>query len=711
MAHQFQGAQQFHNLRADGFTETATSGPELTRVDPTTGARMPSLDELRSKFFGMPRRNIPVDPYGSHARETQILPEAWKDTAGGFINQLLIRQVTSADLWYMREVLPWKEYNGGATIKISQFIFNDHLLDRIPEMGVGRLVTTKFNEWTAAIPRSGLAFQMENGFAMTPKGIQQYLYSCLQIKNATLDTLALDCIYALLNAPRCPDDYYKLFNVPYPEPDLNRLFETETQLWGILNKSVDGYLLMEQIGKDALMRQRVRADTLILSYGTKAMYRLRDTPNTEHWRGGDKGVAQKTSAGGPIAAEATMRVREVGMFITGEDNMPEDPLVRRRSTGEFFQMPAKDTLDMPAEEYRTHYRNTSFLDCERDQIVAVSFKEALQHCGMWDANGKKTGICEILTGTNPSWASYFSRYGVLNQVSQSFRLRRDMLSAHAQHSFASLLHDGNEGEADIADTTWDDVCEVLDHDIKFPISLLLARPHMLSYMSAAIMCKAGAETGHTYIGQSDFELGIEVADKTLLGFWTCYAGCVVHSPANVYILHNVRCHDACVKGSGTRMWHPYIDHHIEEYKSGILSNDLFCLAIQPTECIRRSCIDLTGYFPDNMLDRSTVQDGAMHYSSAITYRQRWGWMRCPQYIDVSNFHNRHGVASCTRCFQGTQWFYGHTESGNMTQFGSRIDGLGHWGKTVYGGVRRDRCGRGENRFVKSIEMPGQPYVF
>lgn len=71
----------------------------------------------------------------------------------------------------------------------DEIIFNDHMLQPVPEEGISRLVTQQTNERRDHYVRYGIALILEHGFMKTAKGQQSYQMNILQIRNATLETM------------------------------------------------------------------------------------------------------------------------------------------------------------------------------------------------------------------------------------------------------------------------------------------------------------------------------------------------------------------------------------------------------------------------------------------------------------------------------------------------------------------------------------------
>ena len=77
------------------------------------------------------------------------------------------------------------------------------------------------------------------------------------------------------------------------------------------------------------------------------------------------------------------------------------------------------------------------------------------------------------------------------------------------------------------------------NNIVLPVSLLIARPYMTYDMCTCIMMKGGTETGQTFQGHSDFQLGDDVQSKIHYGNYTYYSKAVVTNPKNIIHARNV----------------------------------------------------------------------------------------------------------------------------------------------------------------------------
>lgn len=148
-----------------------------------------------------------------------------------------------------------------------------------------------------------------------------------------------------------------------------------------------------------------------------------------------------------------------------------------------------------------------------------------------------------------------------------------------------------------------------EHDIYVPVDIILARPYMTYNTSSVIVMKAGAETGETYIGETDFQLGSNPQDKSMTGFFTYYGKAVVRNPKNVIVAPNVFIQNY-IRGNNMK----YISQQVLENEinsnSGVFQSDQSLLAIMVPvtgRLMEKSWIDIRG-------SHKNVRNGVLHQS-------------------------------------------------------------------------------------------------
>merc|ERR1719265_1895719 len=58
-------------------------------------------------------------------------------------------------------------------------------------------------------------------------------------------------------------------------------------------------------------------------------------------------------------------------------------------------------------------------------------------------------------------------------------------------------------------------------------------------MGTAVLMKGGSDTGNTFVGYNDFQLGDDIVTKMHHGHYTYYSKAIVKNEKNIMIAHNV----------------------------------------------------------------------------------------------------------------------------------------------------------------------------
>ncbi len=78
-----------------------------------------------------------------------------------------------------------------------------------------------------------------------------------------------------------------------------------------------------------------------------------------------------------------------------------------------------------------------------------------------------------------------------------------------------------------------------DQGYPVPIQIRLLRPFISHETQSAIVLKAGADTGRTLYGPSDFQVSANTQAKTIEGHFTCHTKATISKPENVSILSDI----------------------------------------------------------------------------------------------------------------------------------------------------------------------------
>ena len=237
---------------------------------------------------------------------------------------------------------------------------------------------------------------------------------------------------------------------------------------------------------------------------------------------------------------------------------------------------------------------------------------------------------------------------------------------------------------------------MIEDDVPFPFGFLLVRPFQRYDMCSAILCRAGARLGQTFIGHSDFQLADNVINKTHVGHYTFYSKSIVHDEKEYVIAEDVFA--AGYKGGeNTRMYsnkEEFVDDvRAESFRNSILSFLIPYRTNQPRGPRIQNPIDITGklhptLYQDTDIPAREVEEamypGARYYCEVLQLKELSSYASdaTEHFLSPYKYIN-------TVCFQGHQFMYNHKMGG----FVDKIRNTGHWGPHgVYAGCKAVRCG-------------------
>ena len=233
-----------------------------------------------------------------------------------------------------------------------------------------------------------------------------------------------------------------------------------------------------------------------------------------------------------------------------------------------------------------------------------------------------------------------------------------------------------------------------------PFEILLARPHMTYDMMTCIMMKGGSDTGNTFQGHSDFQLGDDVQSKIHYGNYTYYSKALVTNPKNILLARNVYA-GGYVSGDDC----DWIDR--DTYSGNVNSGSMYAFLVPAGEHKKQNPLRLftkpTDGYGHSFGREMTGRD---YYSSVYGH---------DSLLSVEDFETI-GTRNDTNdiVYQGHQfWWKEHREqqgSEGGRAFGSYTGvttNTGHWGKNVYPGCGRVR--NGDEVYLKDCSWDNEVY--
>ena len=219
----------------------------------------------------------------------------------------------------------------------------------------------------------------------------------------------------------------------------------------------------------------------------------------------------------------------------------------------------------------------------------------------------------------------------------------------------------------------------MNKNICLPFSVIVARPHMTYDMNTCILMKGGNETGATFQGHSDFQLGDDVQSKIHYGNYTYYSKAIVTNHKNIILARNVLA-NGYAGGDGCR------------WRSGD-SGDMYAFLVPYDEHKKSNPLRLFSV-------RSDAPDQSM--TGALYYARKNEQTAIPsdtKFTTLSEQEDSNDV-----CYMGHHfWWKPHREvvsQGTVGSYTGVTINTGHWGDRVYPGCGRVRAG--DEVYLKEI---------
>lgn len=233
-----------------------------------------------------------------------------------------------------------------------------------------------------------------------------------------------------------------------------------------------------------------------------------------------------------------------------------------------------------------------------------------------------------------------------------------------------------------------------------PFEILLARPHMTYDMMTCIMMKGGSDTGNTFQGHSDFQLGDDVQSKIHYGNYTYYSKALVTNPKNILLARNVYA-GGYVSGDDC----DWIDRDM--YSGRVVSGSLYAFLVPAGEHKKQNPLRLFTKPSDGYGHSFGREMSGREYYSHI-----YGHDSLLSVEDFETIGTRNDTNDIV--YQGHQfWWKEHREqqgAGGERAFGSYTGvttNTGHWGKNVYPGCGRVR--NGDEVYLKDCSWDNEVY--
>ena len=663
------------------------------------------------KMFGLPQYGDPtVDPMGSVNKTYLTFPEAWggafgRPVSNNHISMLLIKTITAAERFMPTVVFPIRlNLDGSPKFSVSQLIFNQHELDRVPELGVPRMLTQRSNNYTVNIPRYGIGFMMEHGFAMTDQGRANYACSIQQITNATWDTIDQEAyahIFNSVSTANQTDAIWKHHGAPFgQEARAEQIIDYECAFFGALNRLLNPMVAIRTQVEKIMARRGLTPDVCIVPHG--APETIKQHPSQTRMMTGAEAarnalISGEKAIGGPIPDMRVFSSQLVQIYNNDNWDLPDDPLTRTRTIGEFFKVlhPCRKADGENSQDWSTIWVH----DNDTDQMAPIFLRDVEANCPFDQAilGDLIREVCDKRPDedvNDVNWGAFIRAYGRDGKA----RPWNDENEAKVVAAFGGA-------DAIVMNTSADAIHTGLASlrldGVLSPFNYLVMRPFEHWSMGSMIFTLSGGRAGFTSVGQANFQISQDGVRKFLLGTFTVNVGVVVTNRDALFVMHNIL-YKGYENGAGTKFWHPREAGQIgrmSAHQSRVMPS-LIVAPIPNFETVDRPHIDLIGYFSAS----DVRQQMRPHYSTAAGVSAFWGVAGTQEQYFCDTGYTAHAQSSRglgSRMSQGHQLMCGREEPNRIRMMAQQLVGTGHHGPYSYAGVRKDRLGLGPTGYVRT----------
>jgi hypothetical protein len=402
-------------------------------------------------WFGEPRGGpIVTNPYSTYPRETLALPEVYKGS-NPYLTNVMITIIEDEQLVPTRVLLPIRQTQNETSITWDEFHFNNTLLGPVPEEGVSRLVTQQISERRDHYVRYGLAFMIEHGFMLSPKGRLTYKMNLEQIRDAILQSLYIGVIEALLRCKTNSHIFMQCYGKSLTAVTARKRLDMEVESWAEIQKTDYGWDMLNSRAQKILKLNGVTPDAWIVDDGIKKYIA---GVRRENWAyfikgpNGPKAYEEQLGLGDPKSLDVASGVL---IFECKQFNLPQHDdavniMSRRRTIGEYnVSFPHVDYS--ACKTYSSAFRDILVYDEDRDGLKKISIQEGLDNCVRFDDH---TG--DLSFPANFRGEDMFKKKGNNNQEDVKYlgEMNSDDLTTEAIRDWTMSVISGLENDTETA---------------------------------------------------------------------------------------------------------------------------------------------------------------------------------------------------------------------------------------------------------------------
>lgn len=422
--------------------------PSESKVDRTgapfmttgTGSQSPysketPIENSWGQFFGIPDNYVaPKKVELAFDVENERLPDAYKNTSINFVTEKIIRRISMEERFGTSKMFPLFQYEGSQNVSWDQVIFNDTVLDRVPEEGVPRMLSYRRTTDSATIARYAKSFHMEHGFMRSPLGKMVYISHLEQMANAIIETAELGCIIAALNYPlyEDPNDIYRNQS-EHGIQQLGKLFENEIQDWARIQKEAHGLHNMLEKGRTALKKRINEPGNIwVLPQGVMQYVKSENLKKAFYITGHRFGEGYERYIQEEMGGVMYFESRD---YYIGDNYENTDPTTVNRTIGTFFTMDDRVAKMEDAENFRASHENICIYDESSRSVELLQKNRCAKYGGLFDTfegedYAPRSAIGDAFFANYDSWGAFMHAADGLDYFVRSLHSKPNEVIQH-----------------------------------------------------------------------------------------------------------------------------------------------------------------------------------------------------------------------------------------------------------------------------------------
>jgi hypothetical protein len=323
----------------------------------------------------------PYPGYVSDQRERAVeyseLPAAYIGKQNLYWSTYIIKQLTKADEFWVRVLMPFADASTAMTIEFDQWEFHTATLDREPEQAPSRTTTYTYRKKKGALVRYGKQAEVSQAFFKTVPGRREFAMKMMAIAISTRETMCLgvaNCVYNTRGTPT-PEESRLLRN--QSAADFRQRVRKEIDWSAFINKNSQSLPALLDYARDQLRDRKCPVDDLcaILPCGARASYVRQPTHTQVQFTGNATKFQDDLRLG-------DFRIFESRKFTENRETS-FDPAFSNESIGNFLVMGA-DISSIPPSEFRTDHHSIYKYSLDKRDDTKISYTAALRASGIID---------------------------------------------------------------------------------------------------------------------------------------------------------------------------------------------------------------------------------------------------------------------------------------------------------------------------------------